>query len=101
MLYPNSWQYPLINYLDLDSIKSDDLPIEEFEGQFNSEIKQEDNYEFTEFIECDVEIKEEPSGKKIEPIELDFDSDWIITILTITETSEKSIWYRPEAIQVS
>ena len=61
--------------MNLDSIKSDGLPIEEFEEQYNSEIKQEDNYELTEFIECDVEIKEEPSGIKIEPIELDFDSD--------------------------
>ena len=87
----------MINYLDLDSIKADDL----YEEQFDSEIKQEDNYEFTEFIECDVEIKEETSGIKIEPLEIDFDSDWIITILTITETSKKSIWHRPEAIQVS
>ena len=61
----------MINYLDLDSIKADDL----HEEQFDSEIKQEDNYEFTEFIECDVEIKEETSGIKIEPIELDLDSD--------------------------
>ena len=78
--------------MNLDSIKLvDDLPIDEFEEQLESEIKQEDNYEITEeynheitedsnyefgdTIECDVEIKEEPSGIKIEPIELDFDSD--------------------------
>ena len=64
-----------MNYLDLDSIRADNLPLEEYEEQFDSEIKQEDNYEFTEFIECDVEIKEEASRIKIEPIELDFDSD--------------------------
>ena len=62
-----------MNYLDLDSIRADDLPLEEYEEQFDSEIKQEDNYEFTEFIECDVEIKEETSRIKIEPIELDSD----------------------------
>jgi hypothetical protein len=70
--------------VNLDSIKLvDDLPIDEFEEQLESEIKQEDNYEitedynyeFTETIECDVEIKEEPSGIKNEPIELDTDSD--------------------------
>ena len=64
----------MINYLDLDSIKADDL----YEEQFDSEIKQEDNYEFTEFIECDVEIKKEPGGIKNEPIEIYMDSDWII-----------------------